>query len=47
VGGICYVEIKEDRGYNRALGNTSVDNFRGGIGVFVGTEGHPTTQVAG
>ena len=43
MGGICYVKIKEDRGYNRALGNTSVDNFRGEIGVIVGTVGHPAT----
>ncbi len=45
--GICYEKVKEDRGYNRALGNTSVDNYMGGIGIFVGIEGHPATQVAG
>jgi len=47
VGGVSYVKIKEDRGYNRALGDASVDDFRRGIDVFVGTEGHPATQVAG
>ena len=47
VGGICYVEVEEDRGDNRALGDTGMDDFRRGIGVLVGTESHPATQVAG
>ena len=47
VGGICYVEVEEDWGDNRALGDASVDNFRRGIGVLIGTESHPATQVAG
>jgi hypothetical protein len=47
VGGICYVEVEKDGGNNRALGDTSVDNSGGGVGILVGAEGHSATQVAG
>ena len=43
VGGICYIEIKEDWGNNRALGNTCMDNSGFGITTIVGAVGHPAT----
>ena len=46
-GGICYIKVEKNRRNNRALRNAGVDNFGRGIGVFVGTVGHPAMQVAG
>jgi hypothetical protein len=43
MGGICYIKIKEDWGYNRALRNTSMDNSGFGVKTIVGAVGHPTT----
>ena len=43
VGGICYIEIEEDWGNNRALRNTSVDNAEFGVYIIVGAVDHPAT----
>ena len=46
VGGICYIEIKEDWGYNRALGNTCMDNSGFGITTIVGACSRPSCHVS-
>lgn len=43
MGGICYIKIKEDWGYNRALRNAGMDNSGFGVKTIVGAVGHPTT----
>ena len=43
IGGGRNIKVKEDWGYNRALGNTCMDNSGFGITTIVGAVGHPAT----